>query len=141
MTGNTINFSGGVNVQNNNDMSQDDLDVDDEQEEMEEQGGEEDNEEYDEIFNQKKKSFILELDEFQYKHLLKYSAIKEEKCAICLQKYKSYEIIKEFPCKHIFHKNCILKWTKKSNKCPLCKYDITNDVNKMEIKKGEDDEE
>ena len=67
------------------------------------------NEEYmneNELFKEKKKQFILELDEFQFKHLKKYSALKEEKCPICLQKYKGTDIIKEFPCKHIFHKNC-----------------------------------
>ena len=81
------------------------------------------------------------MDEFQYKHVKKYSTIKEENCAICLQKYKGVDIIKEFPCKHIFHKNCILKWIKNSNKCPLCKFDITNDVNKIELKNYNDDED
>ena len=74
-------------------------------------------------------------------YVKKYSTIKEDKCAICLQKYKGVDIIKEFPCKHIFHKNCILKWIKNSNKCPLCKYDITNDVNKVELKNYNDDED
>ena len=96
-----------------------------------------------ELYNKKKNRFILELDEFQYKHVKKYSTIKEDKCAICLQKYKGVDIIKEFPCKHIFHKNCILKWIENSNICPLCKYDIKNDVNKVDLKSynEEDDEE
>ena len=96
-----------------------------------------------ELYNKKKNRFILELDEFQYKHVKKYITIKEDKCAICLQKYKGVDIIKEFPCKHIFHKNCILKWIENSNICPLCKYDITNDVNKVDLKSynEEDDEE
>ena len=140
MTGN-INF-GNVNIQNNNDMSHDDMDDDQEdmeipEEEMEIQEDEEENE--DEDFNQKKKNFILELDEFQYKHILKYSVIKEDKCAICIQKFKGVDIIKEFPCKHIFHKTCILKWIKRSNICPLCKYDISNDVMKMKINNEEDE--
>ena len=96
-----------------------------------------------ELYNKKKNRFILELDEFQYKHVKKYITIKEDICAICLQKYKGVDIIKEFPCKHIFHKNCILKWIENSNICPLCKYDITNDVNKVDLKSynEEDDEE
>ena len=87
------------------------------------------NENENELFMKKRNKFILELDEFQFKHLKKYNALKEDKCAICLIKYKGIDIIKEFPCKHIFHKNCILKWLKTSNICPLCKYDITNDIN------------
>ena len=100
------------------------------------------NEEYmneNELFKEKKKQFILELDEFQFKHLKKYSALKEEKCPICLQKYKGADMIKEFPCKHIFHKKCIFKWLNKSNVCPLCKYDISDNVNKVVLKNEEEE--
>ena len=102
----------------------------------------ENNEEYmnqNELFKEKKKQFILELDEFQFKHLEKYSALKEEKCPICLQKYKGADMIKKFPCKHIFHKNCIFKWLDKSNACPLCKYDISDNVNKVVLKNEEEE--
>ena len=149
-----INIQGNYNYNGDDD---DDDDVDDEDDEEEGEGendDEEENEEYEnydddnennynEIYNKKRNKFILELDEFQYKHVKKYSIIKENKCPICLQNYKGVDIIKEFPCKHIFHKNCILKWIKNSNKCPLCKYDITNDVNNIDLKKynDEDDDE
>ena len=122
-----------INVDNNN--YEDDDDNDDN--EYEENNEEDENEM--ELFMKKKEEFILELDEFQFKHLKKYSALKEYKCPICLQKYKGADIIKEFPCKHIFHKKCIFKWLKTSNLCPLCKYDITNDVNRMTLKNEEDE--
>ena len=93
------------------------------------------------IFKLKKKKFILNLNEFQYKHIKKYTKNKEKKCPICLLKYKGSDIIKEFPCKHIYHKNCILKWLKKSNICPLCKYDITFEINKMCDNKNNDEDE
>ena len=103
-SGMNINFGNGffngdfnnfnnINVENNYDNNFDD-------EDEENEGGEEDEED---IFIKKRNQFILELDEFQFKHLKKYSALKEDKCAICLQKYKGADIIKEFPCKHIFH--------------------------------------
>jgi len=42
----------------------------------------------------------------------------EEQCCICI------EVIVEddfsLPCNHIFHRNCIKKWIKKSKTCPLC---------------------
>ena len=122
-----------INVDNNN--YEDDDDNDDN--EYEENNEEDENEM--ELFMKKKEEFILELDEFQFKHLKKYSALKEDKCPICLQKYKGADIIKEFPCKHIFHKKCIFKWLKTSNLCPLCKYNITNDVNKVTLKTEEDE--
>ena len=132
-----------INIGNNYDDEDDDEEDEENEEEDEEEDEEEneDNENLDEreIFMKKRNQYILELDEFQYKHLKKYSALKEDKCPICLQKYKGADIIKEFPCKHIFHKNCIFKWLNKSNKCPMCKYDITNDVNNANIKDDDED--
>ena len=115
---------------NENNQNNDDDDDDNNEEENE----------VSEEFNLKKDKFILNLNEFQYKHIKKYSLIKEKKCSICLLKYKGSDIIKEFPCNHIYHKKCILKWLKKSNICPLCKYDITSDVNDVDLKKGGDDD-
>jgi hypothetical protein len=79
----------------------------------------------------KRANFILEMDEFQYKHILKYSSRKEDNCTICLQKFKGTDIIKEFCCKHIFHKKCLLKWLKTSNLCPLCKHNLMDDLNNL----------
>ena len=140
-------FQGGMNNLNNiniedNDDDNENEDFDFNDEEFEENENNEENEENDEdtdLFMRKREQFILELDEFQFKHLKKYSALKEDKCPICLQKYKSADIIKEFPCKHIFHKNCIFKWLKTSNVCPLCKHDITDEINKV-VLKDEDNE-
>ena len=141
---NNINIEGNYEEDDGDDDDDDDEeDEENEEEDMEEEEEEEveDNDSNNEIelFIKKRNQYILELDEFQFKHLKKYTALKEDKCPICLQKYKGPDIIKEFPCKHIFHKNCIFKWLKKSNKCPLCKYDITNDVNKVTLKYDDDD--
>ena len=79
-------FNGGFNNVNNiNIDNYENDDIEDEEEEENE----------DEIFKEKKKKFILELDEFQFKHLKKYSALKEDKCPICLQEYKGADIIKK----------------------------------------------
>ena len=125
------------NTNENNGINDENNDEEDEEEDEEENEEEENNEL--EIFNQKKKKLILNLNEFQYKHIKKYTKNKEKKCPICLLKYKGPDIIKEFPCNHIYHKNCILKWLKKSNICPLCKYDITNEVNNIKLSKISDD--
>ena len=152
-SGMNFNFGGNnffnFNGQNNNNINIDNVYVsendenENEDEENEEESEEEneinENNEEIELFIKKRNQYILELDEFQYKHLKKYSALREDKCPICLQKYKGADIIKEFPCKHIFHKNCIFKWLNKSNKCPMCKYDITNDVNNANIKDDDED--
>ena len=137
---NNINVdNNNYNYENNYENDDNDDNEDEENEENEEDNENNDNENEIELFMRKREEFILELDEFQFKHLKKYSALKEDKCPICLQKYKGADIIKEFPCKQKFHKNCIFKWLKKSNLCPLCKYDITNDVNKIVLKTEEDE--
>jgi len=133
-----INFQGNYNYNAEDDEGEDEPDYYGENEEEENEEAEDDGEEE---YRKKRNKFILELDEFQYKHVKKYSTIKEDKCAICLQKYKGVDIIKEFPCKHIFHKNCILKWIRTSNICPLCKYDINNDVNKVDLKTNNEDDD
>ena len=136
------NFFNNFSVSSNNDNNNEEDNEDSNEFDFEEQEDDEENEENEddmELFIKKKKKFIMELDEFQFKHLKKYSALKEDKCPICLQKYKSADIIKEFPCKHIFHKGCIFKWLKTSNVCPLCKHDITEEINKVNLRE-EDNE-
>jgi hypothetical protein len=46
-----------------------------------------------------------------------------------LEKYKNVDMVKQFSCSlHIFHKKCLEYWLEKSNYCPLCKYDLMDDV-------------
>ena len=72
------------------------------------------------------------MDQFQYKHIQKYDSRRETECAICIEEFKRNDIIKEFyKCRHIFHKDCLKSWLKRSNVCPLCKHDLTEDINKM----------
>ena len=83
-------------------------------------------------FNKKKQDLFLEMDEYQYKHIQKYDSRKETECAICLETFKGIDIIKAFyKCEHIFHKDCLKNWLKRSNVCPLCKHDLTEDINQM----------
>ena len=44
-----------------------------------------------------------------------------EDCSICLKVPKEKDIIHKLPCKHIFHKACIVEWLSKINTCPLCR--------------------
>ena len=120
---------GSISIGN---LNNDSNDSDEEEEEEEEESEEEDE---NQIFNRKKVKYIKKMTEFEYKNIKKYSSIKEKKCCICLEKYKSSDIIKEYPCKHIFHKSCIFKWLKESNLCPICKHDISKAVKKVKISK------
>ena len=75
-----MNNFNNVNIEDN----EEDFDVNDEEEEENENNEENDDET--DLFMRKREQFILELDEFQFKHLKKYSALTEDKCPIYLQK-------------------------------------------------------
>jgi hypothetical protein len=82
-------------------------------------------------FEKKKHELFLEMDEYQYKHIERYGeSRKETECAICLESFKGIDMIKSFyKCNHIFHKKCLKDWLKRSNTCPLCNHDLTEDIN------------
>ena len=48
----------------------------------------------------------------------------KKKCLICLDEFKNGQKTIALPCTHIFHSECIKKWMKKENFCPLCKNKI-----------------
>ncbi|KAF6171164.1 hypothetical protein GIB67_035121 [Kingdonia uniflora] len=45
-------------------------------------------------------------------------------CCICLAKYADNDELRELPCTHFFHMECVDKWLKINALCPLCKYEV-----------------
>jgi hypothetical protein len=45
---------------------------------------------------------------------------KEKTCAICLAEIEHGDIVGDIPCNHLFHKDCLKSWLRRSNRCPLC---------------------
>lgn len=43
------------------------------------------------------------------------------KCAICLEEYKDNSLLGILKCNHDFHTDCVKKWLKEKNSCPICK--------------------
>ncbi|UJR16614.1 hypothetical protein I4U23_003514 [Adineta vaga] len=54
------------------------------------------------------------------------SGSNDDKCAICLSKYKTGETMKRLRCDHYFHAECIDPWLKTSVQCPICRGTQTN---------------
>ncbi|KAJ9692452.1 hypothetical protein PVL29_011489 [Vitis rotundifolia] len=45
-------------------------------------------------------------------------------CCICLAKYADNDELRELPCCHFFHVECVDKWLKINALCPLCKFEV-----------------
>lgn len=42
-------------------------------------------------------------------------------CIICMEKFSENELVKQLPCGHIFHGECIDHWLTQQKNCPFCK--------------------
>ncbi|KAJ3695539.1 hypothetical protein LUZ60_000916 [Juncus effusus] len=42
-------------------------------------------------------------------------------CAVCLDEFKTGDILVHLPCAHRFHSNCVMPWLESSSQCPVCR--------------------
>ncbi|XP_046468464.1 E3 ubiquitin-protein ligase RNF181-like [Neodiprion pinetum] len=60
-----------------------------------------------------------------------------QQCTVCLKDFDAASSIKSMPCRHSFHNECITPWLKKTNSCPLCRYELPTDDEDYELYKKE----
>ncbi|CAF1886347.1 unnamed protein product [Brassica napus] len=48
-------------------------------------------------------------------------------CAICKDEIVDEEKVKRLPCRHYYHKECIVPWLGIRNTCPVCRYELPTD--------------
>uniref|UniRef100_T1J8S5 RING-type domain-containing protein n=1 Tax=Strigamia maritima TaxID=126957 RepID=T1J8S5_STRMM len=53
----------------------------------------------------------------------------EKNCVICLEEQKCKQAVKDLPCKHVFHSECIDNWLLANYNCPLCRTDLRQNPN------------
>ena len=57
----------------------------------------------------------------------------QDRCAICLAPVDDgVKTVTRLPCRHSFHKECILPWIKRVSSCPLCKHELPTDDERYE---------
>jgi hypothetical protein len=49
-------------------------------------------------------------------------------CSICLGEYEEGESLFKLPCGHIFHAECINSWCSSHTRCPLCNFDLAEEL-------------
>ena len=49
---------------------------------------------------------------------------EEEKCSICISEFADQEELRQLPCSHLFHPECVDTWLVQNTNCPVCKADI-----------------
>ena len=49
---------------------------------------------------------------------------KPERCSICYDFIRSFQIIRTLNCQHHFHQKCIDKWLESKPNCPICRSGI-----------------
>ncbi|KAL6606419.1 hypothetical protein ACP70R_042072 [Stipagrostis hirtigluma subsp. patula] len=48
-------------------------------------------------------------------------------CAVCMDDFRLGAAAKQLPCKHVFHKDCILPWLDLHSSCPVCRFELPTD--------------
>eukprot|EP01056_Protomagalhaensia_sp_Gyna25_P000903 Protomagalhaensia_sp_Gyna_25__902@NODE_1434_length_1839_cov_33_141667_g1158_i0_p1_GENE_NODE_1434_length_1839_cov_33_141667_g1158_i0NODE_1434_length_1839_cov_33_141667_g1158_i0_p1_ORF_typecomplete_len194_score15_29zfRING_2/PF13639_6/9_6e02zfRING_2/PF13639_6/5_6e16zfRING_11/PF17123_5/6_1e03zfRING_11/PF17123_5/1_6e10zfRING_11/PF17123_5/1_5e03zfC3HC4_2/PF13923_6/8_3e02zfC3HC4_2/PF13923_6/7_3e09zfRING_5/PF14634_6/8_7e02zfRING_5/PF14634_6/9_9e09zfC3HC4/PF00097_25/2_9e03zfC3HC4/PF00097_25/2_1e08zfrbx1/ len=50
-----------------------------------------------------------------------------DQCAICLEDFRSRDVLRSLPCSHQFHVMCIDPWLRDpSSRCPICRFDLAS---------------
>uniref|UniRef100_A0A3P8UVZ4 Ring finger protein 24 n=1 Tax=Cynoglossus semilaevis TaxID=244447 RepID=A0A3P8UVZ4_CYNSE len=68
--------------------------------------------------------YLIRLRHQAHKELYAYKQVGvltlKKICAVCLEEFKQKDELGICPCKHAFHRKCLIKWLEVRKVCPLC---------------------
>uniref|UniRef100_UPI00358E9829 RING finger protein 24-like isoform X2 n=1 Tax=Myxine glutinosa TaxID=7769 RepID=UPI00358E9829 len=65
----------------------------------------------------------------------------QETCAVCLEDFKEKDELAVCPCKHAFHRKCLVKWLEIRNSCPMCNKAVAQHVEQTPVNAATQGEE
>merc|ERR1719491_463581 len=52
---------------------------------------------------------------------------ESNECSICLDELVIGQPALRIPCGHLYHEECVKDWLRKSNECPVCRFELPTD--------------
>ncbi|XP_059443403.1 E3 ubiquitin-protein ligase BIG BROTHER [Corylus avellana] len=66
---------------------------------------------------------LLPTSKYRFKNFFS-SKKTRERCVICQMRYKRGDRQIKLPCKHVYHRDCIIKWLNINKICPICNAEV-----------------